>query len=151
MKKKIFGALSLLLAVSSCSLNSKFPIKIGDKLDDDMRIIQDDVKYRFDYIDYMFFEYKKQNYVIHYDPLTSIINNLHSYHIKKVVENDFKKIDVGMSIYEVVELVGLPFDSNTSGLLSMNFKITDSQDYRVIYFIQPNDSAEDLTVSTIVL
>ncbi len=56
-----------------------------------------------------------------------------------------------MYIYEVVELVGLPFDSKTSGLLSMNFKITDSQDYRVVYFIQPNDSAEGLIVSIVVL
>lgn len=140
-----------MLTVSSCSLNSELPIKIGDKLDGDMRILQDEVKYRFDYIDYMFFEYKKQNYVIHYDPLTSIVINLQSYPIKKVAENDFKKIDVGMSIYEVVELVGLPFDSKTSGLLSMNFKITDSQDYRVVYFIQPNDSAEGLIVSIVVL
>lgn len=151
MKKKKFGVLGLLFVFSSCSVDSKLPLKIGDTLSDNLCVFQDEIRSRFDYVDYVFFEYKKQNHIIHFDPMTNVVIDLHSYPTKKIVENDFKKINVGMSIYEVVELVGLPFDSQTSGLISMNFRITDSQNYHVIYFRQPIDASEVLAVSKVIL
>lgn len=151
MKKNFFGVLGLLFALSSCSVDSKLPLKIGDTLNDDFHISQDEISSRFDYTGYIFFEYKKQNHIIHFDPMTSVVIDLHSYPTKKIVENDFKKINVGMPIYEVVELVGLPCDSKTSGLISMNFRITGSENYHVIYFTQPMDSSKSLLVSDVIL
>ncbi len=46
---------------------------------------------------------------------------------------DFDRIVPGMSVYEVVELIGMPIGSSTSGMRSLDFSSNDSSIYRVLW------------------
>ena len=46
---------------------------------------------------------------------------------------DFEKITDGMSVFDVVERVGIPFGSFTSGVDSLSFKASDGSVYMVVW------------------
>ena len=52
---------------------------------------------------------------------------------KKTIGNsdDFGQIKEGMTIFEVVEFVGIPIESTTSGMSSVDFLSSDGSRYRV--------------------
>ncbi len=139
---------SNLSEMSNNSTSYECPLKVGDKMNWSM-IPEEEVKNYFRYyISYVFFEYKGYNHVIQLNAspeMTGIITNLHYYPVKNVTDDDFKKIKVGMLVHEVVELVGLPFDSQTSGLNSMMFKTTLGNIY-TIYFVDVYDDIGSLQV-----
>lgn len=144
-KKKIISILSILF-ITSCTASEEFPYKAGDTYDIEHPLISlEDVHSFYGYGWYNFFEYKNRNYVWLSNPEEYVISALYSYPVKKVEEEDFKKIQVGMYVHEVVELVGLPFDSKTSGIDSMEFKTT-SGNIHVVYFVQSYDNPGCLLV-----
>jgi hypothetical protein len=51
----------------------------------------------------------------------------------KPTSEDFEKISVGMDMFDVVERVGKPFRSVTSGLMTLDFLAEDETVYRVSF------------------
>ena len=59
--------------------------------------------------------------------------NVQSYPDPHFVKEDFYKLNDGMDIYEIVELVGVPTDSFTSGVFSTNFIMDDGDSLMVTW------------------
>lgn len=118
----------------------------GMKYSDYMSAIDEDI--RLDYAGYSFYEKKNgDGMLVHFD-LTDddlAIDEIR-YYPKAFVDNskeNFEKIEIGMSLYEVVSLVGVPHHSGLSGSLAVTFDADDGTQYR-IYFSQvsPKDNSE---------
>ena len=62
----------------------------------------------------------------HFEPINS-----KSYHIDEVTSEDFERIEPGMTVYQVVELVGIPFRSGTSGISTTDFQTADEKIFRI--------------------
>ena len=136
MSKKKFISLLSILFITSCTtfVYKEFPYKVGDTFDNDNPLVTpSEMHDLYWYCDYYFFEYSRKNYVLLFDYMSNTISELYSYPIREVKDEDFDKIEEGMYVQEVVELVGLPFGSYTSGLLSLSFRST-SGNMHVIYF-----------------
>ena len=54
-----------------------------------------------------------------------------SFLIDEITSEDFELIEPGMSVYQVVALVGIPFASNTYGISTTDFKTDDGRIFRV--------------------
>lgn len=106
----------------------------------------------FNYLNYAFYE--KENgdgVVVHFETDTGTIDDIRIYSkdsIKRTKEN-FEKIKGGMSLYEVVSMVGIPCRTNTSGPITMVFATEDGEEYS-IYFRQ-SDSDELVVYNIIAL
>ena len=89
----------------------------------------------FDYGSLMFFENEEgKNTVIHTSPDASGVFLLYEIGtFDKVVadQSAFEKIERGMSVLDVVELVGLPIGSTTFGMSSLDFECSNGTVYRI--------------------
>lgn len=119
---------------------------IGMMYSDYMSVI--DENDRFDYAGYSFYEKKNGDSMLVRFELTDgdlVIDEIR-YYPKVFLDNSkesFEKIETGMSLYEVVSLVGVPHYSGLSGSLAVTFDADDGTEYR-IYFSQvsPKDNSE---------
>ena len=128
--------LILVLLFSSCSIADKISqINVGMTYDEFSALMQD--KSVFYYGLCAFFEYEGKNVVVGFDGDDRKV-------IKKEVYADvgtapasaFEAILPGMTVYEVVQLVGLPFRSATFGLSTLDFLCDNGDIYRVVWIDQ---------------
>lgn len=90
-----------------------------------------DIKNGFEYLGYIFYtDENGRNAIAQIDYENNIVKN-QSYNKLKVNENSFNKVKKGMNPFDVVKLVGIPFRSVTSGLITLDFKCDDGTVYRV--------------------
>lgn len=142
MKKLLFLALIALLclSISACdsggndiettaaeyeTLNLTFDEVEGIKKD-----LEDSV---FEYCGYAFFIYQNNSVVVHYNGDYTEIKEIRSFDIKNVSSSVFAEIVSGMTVFDVVELVGLPFQSTTFGICSMDFKSADEKIFHIVW------------------
>lgn len=153
-KNRIAILMSLILfgnIASSCS--KTFPLKVGDDVMDIFSV--KGLKDEFWFNRYIFFTYGKMNYVVRYDEKDMNENEAYISYIftceKSLArEEDFERIEEGMLIYQVVELVGLPYLSPTSGVITARFKANTGKRYSVhFYYSDPEDSNSDLAVTQV--
>lgn len=153
MRKNRIAILSLLILLgnitSSCSRT--FPLKVGDDAMDIFLV--KGLKDEFWFDRYVFFSYDKMNYVVRYDENEMNENEAYISYIfscKKSLarEEDFDRIEEEMLIYQVVELVGLPYLSPTSGVITARFKSNTGKRYSVhFYYSDPDDPNSDLAAT----
>ena len=111
---------------------------------------------RFCYMNYVFYTNEKGNYVVarfsdNPVSMSSIVQLKHFY--KKNINptpEAFSKIESGMSIFDVVKLVGIPFGSYTSGMDSLAFKDTNGDTYSVYISADDYQKNTKFTVTGIV-
>jgi len=111
------------------------------------------------YGDYSFFENKWGNAVIvrtlyNADKETHTVTDIRCYSSlwTNTSPNTFRQIEKGMSIYEVTSLIGLPYDSKTSGLPSFEYYDTEGNSYCTYFaYPRPGKDNEPWTVNGILL
>ena len=121
--------------MTSCSTLHENSSKVGNLIGGvlvDIDVTKLDSFFVYGY--YVFFEYDDFNYVYFSRAPSKSPQILYSYEKKEVVDEDFEKIKVGMEVQEVVEIVGLPFDSYTSGVSSLAFKTTSGNIYSIGFY-----------------
>lgn len=108
---------------------------------------------RFDIMEYSFYEEKDgDNVLVRFDLATNTIDELRTYPANTIdnSKENFSKIKEGMTVYEVVSLVGVPHRTNTSGMLTMVFDADDGTEYCIYFDIDHSDSTP-LSVSKIIM
>lgn len=92
----------------------------------------------FRYSSYLFLSYDGYNIVARISSHDqSTLEEVYTYAVVSSTDSDFEKIKPGMTFFQVVEAVGLPEGSLTSGMKSLYFKTIDGNTYN-IYFNDDN-------------
>lgn len=133
MRKILLCIVIVFALLTACNTNYQYSAEdfIGKDRDYLNSLVPEDQ--RFDYQEYSFFEDSKGNpCVVVYGRRE--ISDFYTFPKKKVDTSKatFEKIQKGMTIYEVVELVGIPHRTATSGFSTMVFQGDDGE--YVIYF-----------------
>ena len=135
-KISICFGLVVLLMLSSCSLGSKdifSQIRVGMTYNE-FRELNESEK-SFYYMNYAFIEEKSdQSIVVEFSSdMQGVVKKEQYDFSSNYFVQDFDRIVPGMSVYEVVELIGMPIGSSTSGMRSLDFSSNDSSIYRVLW------------------
>lgn len=142
--------ITLILTIVCCFLFSacKFDfdsskIKVGMTHDEVNSLVPDEHN-KFSYMNYSFFSDSDDNWiVVQYDSENKNVTQVETFKKREVTDADFQKIKEGMTPFEVVENIGLPYGSFTSGMLTLAFKTDDGNEYWV-YFI-PEGTVSSVT------
>lgn len=150
MKKIVATILSFLLAVgflSSCYLleeDISEKISVGMNNDAFLELAEDQREY-YQMGSYCFFKNCGKDYVVVIDYEQGTVREIHSFPSVTPKNKDFDKVQIGDDIFAVVDKVGVPKGSYTSGAISLTYKLRNNDVY-TIYF----NSNSDMTVSEIV-
>lgn len=121
-------------AVMVVQLHDYGGARIGMKYDELCEIIPESEHFRYYY--YIFYTNSCGNYVVAHLNNSSEIIELKCY-LKLFTNNSprtFRQIKSGASPFEVVAMVGIPYDQATFGMFSCVFSASDGSNY-VIYWI----------------
>lgn len=136
---------------SSCSKN--FPLKVGDDVTKIFDIQEIENMLGIDR--YFVFTYENRNYVVRHDidieENWSYITYIFKCKKSLSLEEDFNRIEAGMLIYNVVELVGVPyFLTIDSDVIDVSFKANTGRKY-IVQFVHSilDDSNSDLVATRV--
>ena len=132
--RRIFICIGLILALlcSACSTTDKISqIKKGMTYEEFSALMQDVSV--FEYGMCAFFEYENKNVVVGFGDDTKVIRIEVYADVGEVPESAFEAIQPGMTVYEVVQLVGLPFRSTTFGLSTLDFLCENGDVFCVVW------------------
>ncbi|HNX16556.1 MAG TPA: hypothetical protein PKO28_04285 [Bacilli bacterium] len=143
-KKNILPFVIFATVISGCAAPMR-SFSVGDKIDKFVgEYISNETFYQ--YMGYSFVTITGQNIVVFSEVDSNEIQEIEKFEYTKPSTMDFERIESGMTVFEAVSLVGIPYGSQTSGAFSLMFKCFDSnQDYVTIYF--NNDSDLHLVVA----
>lgn len=153
MKKNRIAILTALILfgniASSCSKN--FPLKVGDDVTKIFFIQEAEDTFWID--KYIIFTYENMNYVVRHDidieEGWSYITYIFKCKKSLSLEKDFDRIEPGMLIYKVVELVGFPYDLKAdTDVIEVMFKANTGRKY-IVQFAHSisEDSNSNLVVT----
>lgn len=137
MKKIAIVVIYVFLAIILCSCKRNLNIEKGMSYSEFMEQTKDLSLFQFG--KYVCYEENNANLVIEFgedDDNNSIIVNYQRFPKRKVSLKDKDKIKKGMTIYEVVEILGTPSGIVTSGLIVVAFPIS----YKDMITVQFNDN-----------
>lgn len=137
MKKIAIVVIYVFLAIILCSCKRNLNIEKGMSYSEFME--QTKGLSLFQFGKYVCYEENNANLVIEFgehDDNNSIIVNYQRFPKRKVSLKDKDKIKKGMTIYEVVEILGTPSGIVTSGLIVVAFPIS----YKDMITVQFNDN-----------
>lgn len=132
--RRIFICIGLILALlcSACSTADKISqIKEGMTYEEFSAFVQDVSVFR--YGKYAFFEYEDKNIVVEFSDKMKVVRKEVYADVGEVPESAFEAIQPGMTVYEVVQLVGLPFRSTTFGLSTLDFLCENGDIFCVVW------------------
>lgn len=132
--RRIFICIGLILALlcSACSTADKISqIKEGMTYEEFSAFVQDVSVFR--YGKYAFFEYEDKNIVVEFSDKMKVVRKEVYADVGEVPESAFEAIQPGMTVYEVVQLVGLPFRSTTFGLSTLDFLCENGDVFCVVW------------------
>lgn len=115
-------------------LESKY--SIGTK-DSEIKSEQEGNSSFFEYINYAFWEEDGCDIAVHYNESFELDAILIQESADGTKEN-FAKIENGDGVFDVVSLIGSPFDSVTSGMITLGFYLEDDE-IGVVYFNEENE------------
>lgn len=162
MKRKITMLCLILVAAmlascSSCascrSEDGEFPepsneVRVGMKHNDVRETIKDQEAF-FQLGSYLFYVGKNgNNVVVELDGKHKEIKNVKAFYPVNSNKKAFSEITEGMDIYEVVEMVGIPFRETTSGFRTSDFKAEDGSVFRIYWYESLNDNT--MTVTSVI-
>lgn len=95
----------------------------------------------FNYIMYSFFQDQEgQDVTILWGNNGTTIAKINRVpHVVATVEG-FRSLEAGMDVFEVVNRIGLPFDSFTSGMITMAFQFENGQVYQAYWNTRKNEN-----------
>ena len=100
----------------------------------------------FEYIGYLFYrDTEGQNVVARFDQDMKRIEEIKMFDPVSIDAQAFETLRVGMTIYEVVERIGLPTGSYTFGIASLNF---ESKDGTVAWVQLDGDKVIDISIKS---
>lgn len=137
MKKIPIVVIYVFLAIILCSCKGNLNIEKGMSYSEFMELTKGLSLFQFG--KYACYEENNANLVIEFgedDDNNSIIVNYQRFPKRKVSLEDKNKIKKGMTIYEVVEILGTPSGIVTSGLIVVAFPIS----YKDMITVQFNDN-----------
>lgn len=137
MKKIAIVVIYVFLAIILCSCKRNLNIEKGMNYSEFMELTKGLSLFQFG--KYVCYEENNANLVIEFgedDDNNSIIVNYQRFPKRKVSLKDKDKIKKGMTIYEVVEILGTPSGIVTSGLIVVAFPIS----YKDMITVQFNDN-----------
>ncbi len=151
----ILIAVMLLSALSACTEDdfgdvtingddTESTLKVGMSCEDALAIIGEDNC--FAYLGHYFFERGDKNVVVMFDGSASRVEKIEEFDKVSATKEDFSKITVGMTVFEVVKLVGIPFASYTSGLATTEFKATNGETFRIQWRRNINEDMKVLDI-----
>lgn len=115
-------------------LESKY--SIGTK-DSEIKSEQERNSSFFEYINYAFWEEDGCDIAVHYNESFELDAILIQKSVDGTKEN-FAKIENGDGVFDVVSLIGSPFDSVTSDMITLGFYLEDDE-IGVVYFNEENE------------
>ena len=141
MKIKTYILVSLPLLLMSCSSLSKQAeleqsFAIGTSKSDVVSRHQSNDSF-FQYINYAFLTVDGYDVTIHFASENDSVDKVQVTAYSVPSEKGFSDVQEGMELFSVVNLVGNPFASETSGLCSLDFR-TSGDGYIVIVLYQEN-------------
>lgn len=147
MKKIAATILSLFMTVGTLSSCALFEEDISGKLSVGMDNqaflgIADDQRGFFQYGPYVFFANAGNNYVALLDDTTGTVKLLYIFESVMPTNEDFLKIQKGDDVFTLVELVGLPVGSYTSGFKTLTFKSRSGKMFTA--YLDENDKVMDV-------
>ncbi len=149
MKKILSLAFAILLLVSCSSCNKEEEIQCTEE-HIELKASQESKTEKFQYSGYEFYRSVDDKNVIaeFCSECYKEYKSIREYDVGEVTKESFAQVQEGMNVYEVVELVGVPYASYTSGFQSMVFK-TDANEEYTIYFADFDRDGE-ITVTSVV-
>jgi len=133
----VVAMLSSCSSCSSCKDNeSDFPkpsdeVKVGMKYKDAIETIENKEGF-FQLGSYLFYvDENGNNTVVELDGKSIEVKSVKAFYQVKPDKKAFSEITEGMDVYKVVEKVGIPFRSVTSGLRTSDFKATGGSVFRI--------------------
>lgn len=129
MKNKVFVFILLsaliLIMVSSCA--SPKEITVGMSYEEAISLRPDS----FYYIKYMFYTENEKNIVITFEKEKYLVEKIEEFPVVTANQMAISSIKEGMTVSEVVRLVGIPTGSTESGLIMLNFQRADGSTFYV--------------------
>jgi len=147
MKKIVATILSLFMTVGTLGSCAFFEEDISGQLSTGMDNqafleIADDQREFLQYGPYVFFANAGNNYVALLDYTTGKVKELYTFEDVLPKDDDFSKIQAGDDVFTVVELVGLPMGSYTSGFKTLTFKSRSGKMFTI--YLDENDKVMDI-------
>lgn len=137
MNNKIFIVILFLFCsigmLSSCvSSNGDNNIAIGMTYDEVLSL-QSDMKYLI-HRNYMFYvDSDGKNIVVEFGNETYLVEKIEDFQTVAAEQDSFSSITEGMTVFDVVEKVGLPLRCTTSGLSTLDFQSMDGSMFRILW------------------
>ena len=131
--KKIFIIILLvciILILSSC-VSSK-QIAVGMSYEEFLST-KKDMNF-LEYRNYVFYvgSYEK-NIVVEFGRESNLVEKIEAFPKVRATEEDFYSIKAGMTVFDVVEKVGIPSNSVSFGLSTLDFECIDGLKFRVLW------------------
>lgn len=125
---------------------------LGMKYSDFATAVEEDL--RFDIVGYSFYEKKNgDGMLVHFDNDSNSIDEI-KYYPRLFLDKSkdrFSEIEPGMSLYEVISLVGVPTKTTTFGMLTMVFSADDGTEYCIYFSNVGSADYKDLSVSAVII
>ena len=127
MKYKFCILISLFIILVSCNKGAIHQGMSSDEFSKSISKLP-----HFAYLNYCFFTDENDiPTVVTLSKDASTVESVRTFKKTSPTNEDFKKIVSGMTIYEVVELVGLPYESASFGQISMNFHASEGHFFTI--------------------
>ena len=136
MKKVVLLLLLIsILSLTVCSCNKSSPVMIKQI---EVGMTYDDIEYlTFEHLiasGFVFYKNESGDSVVgQFDLQTHRIAAVNVFPVVTPDTKAFASISVGMSVPDVVRIVGLPIDARTFGIDSMDFVCSDGGEYRIVW------------------
>ena len=135
-KSALLIMLILIIGLSACNVenNQDFSIK-------ELTTVHDIEKLGincFNYCGYLFFSYNGANVVAQTDADGKTLKKVEKYEMVTPDDAAFDNLEEGMTVFDLVEKVGLPKGSYTSGMISLFFETNDGENTYTVYLEESN-------------
>ncbi len=166
-KKKVIIPISIILIVLTAALAifllQKEPIEKVSFSAEEITIGMRDTELHnhpehekmFFYMYHRFFTDKNgKNVVVEIDPGTWCVTKVHTFPFRRATESNMKKVQEGMTIPELVALIGIPAGSESSGMDTLAYDTTTGEHYWVyladdMEFINPDQMRYSVYVQSV--
>lgn len=137
-KRILILGLIFVMLLPSCNNKSSVIVDVGMTREEIDALSEEytTVKYHF----YYFITDGKKIVVALYNYHTDSVEEVKEYNYRKTTKNNAYFIREGMDVFDVVRLLGMPKDSETSGIISLPFYLSDNTKVTVCWTIENDRS-----------
>lgn len=144
--------LSIVISSVGCKSQQKIDAHVGMKLQAFRDAFSEDEYFK--YGDYLFFKNSMSEHCVAFvSGETDEINSLESYPEDQIncTDENFALIEEGMSMEQVVSMVGIPEGSCTSGMLTVSYHTTSGNGYWIYLYPEITEQGTIFSVASVLL